>query len=256
MAYRRVRDKARILATMQRCVPLNIYQIGDLDDFFWSHTEWFEGEEDSVALLYRGMEVPCLLAFELADDGAMASLLDELRFHLPDSIYAHVSPHLASILQHGYERTSKELHKKMALTEIHSLAEIDTSPCVRLGPKHLDEISRFYEGAYPGNWFDPRMLETGQYVGAWCDGQLASVAGVHVYSSAYRVAALGNIATAPRSRRRGFARACTAALCAQLLETVDCIGLNVHEANHAAIACYEGLGFRFVADYCELALAR
>ena len=79
---------------------------------------------------------------------------------------------------------------------------------------------------------------------------------MHVYSAAYRVAALGNIATAPAHRRQGLGRAVTAAVCQSLLATVDVIGLNVLADNAAARRCYEGLGFTDVCEYDEVLLER
>jgi hypothetical protein len=50
---------------------LQIYCIGDLDDFFFPYTTWYglndEGELKSLALLYSGMEIPALLLFH--EDG-------------------------------------------------------------------------------------------------------------------------------------------------------------------------------------------
>ena len=79
---------------------------------------------------------------------------------------------------------------------------------------------------------------------------------MHVYSAAYRVAALGNIATAPARRRRGLGRVVTAAVCQSLLASVDVIGLNVLADNAAARRCYEGLGFTDVCEYDEVLLER
>ncbi len=76
-------------------------------------------------------------------------------------------------------------------------------------------------------------------------------AGVHVYSSSYRVAALGNIATDSAWRGQGLAQRATAQLCRWLLDTVDTIGLNVNADNAAAIACYRKLGFEVAAEYDE-----
>ena len=34
-------DKDRIEALLRRDTFLNIYQLGDLDDYFWPHTTWY-----------------------------------------------------------------------------------------------------------------------------------------------------------------------------------------------------------------------
>jgi predicted GNAT family acetyltransferase len=78
-----------------------------------------------------------------------------------------------------------------------------------------------------------------------------SVAGVHVYSEPYRVAALGNVATHTAHRGQGLATTAVAALCRNLLGTVDHVGLNVAADNTAAIRCYQRLGFRIIATYEE-----
>jgi RimJ/RimL family protein N-acetyltransferase len=145
------------------------------------------------------------------------------------------------------------LHFKMALRDPARLDMISIPQAVeRLTPAATDELLAFYAHSYPGNWFDPRMVETGQYVGIRGEnGNLLSVAGVHVYSAEQRVAALGNITTAPAARGRGLATVATAALCRSLLQTVDLIGLNVRADNIAAIACYRRLGFTVVAEYEE-----
>ncbi|MHC4104953.1 MAG: GNAT family N-acetyltransferase, partial [Planctomycetota bacterium] len=108
---------------------------------------------------------------------------------------------------------------------------------------NLNEITSFFEKAYPGNFFEPRMLETKQYYGIRQSGALISVAGVHVYSSRYKVAALGNITTHPNYRGKGYGRIVTAQLCKSLLNKIDHIGLNVKSDNKSAIRCYEKLEF-------------
>jgi ribosomal protein S18 acetylase RimI-like enzyme len=100
------------------------------------------------------------------------------------------------------------------------------------------------------------MLDTGQYLGARIDGRLCAVAGVHVFSEAYGVAALGNITTRPEHRGKGLAGLVTGVLCRRLRQRVDWIGLNVDAENVAAIACYRKLGFARVADYGEFMVER
>jgi ADP-ribose pyrophosphatase YjhB (NUDIX family)/GNAT superfamily N-acetyltransferase len=126
---------------------------------------------------------------------------------------------------------------------------------VALSPADLAEVEGFYRAAYPGTWFQPRMLETGRYVGIRRDGALVCVAGVHVWSPTWGVATLGNVATLPARRGAGLATAACARLCLTLLDDgIDVISLNVSADNVAAIRAYEKLGFAHAADYVEVLL--
>lgn len=98
------------------------------------------------------------------------------------------------------------------------------------------------------------MLETGYYYGIKRGETLVSVAGVHIYSQEYKVAALGNITTHPQCRGQGLGTLVTAKLCQALLEKVEHIGLNVKADNKSGIACYQKLGFERIAAYEEFAL--
>jgi predicted GNAT family acetyltransferase len=109
----------------------------------------------------------------------------------------------------------------------------------------------FLEWAYPGNCFEPRRLETKQYYGIRWSDELVSVAGVHAYSTRYRVTALGNITTHPDYRGKGYGRIVTAQLCKSLLNKIDHIGLNVKSDNKSAIRCYEKLGFEAIGSFGE-----
>ena len=73
-----------------------------------------------------------------------------------------------------------------------------------------------------------------------------------MYSTVYRVAAIGNVTTHPNYRNRGLAKAVTAALCQSLVGVVDHIGLNVKQENFAAVECYRQLGFKVCGLYHEV----
>src|SRR4051812_25073760 len=92
-------------------------------------------------------------------------------------------------------------------------AGVDGSEAVALTAADADDLLALYRTGYPGNRFIPRMLETGFYHGIRRAGALVSVAGVHVFSWSYRVAALGNITTRPDVCDQGLATAVTARLC-------------------------------------------
>ena len=50
-----------------------------------------------------------------------------------------------------------------------------------LGRADLPRLRELYAVAYPGNWFDARMVDTGRYAGIRDGDLLVAVAGVHVY---------------------------------------------------------------------------
>lgn len=248
-------DRSRIETVLRRNTDLNIYEIGDLDDFFWRYTTWYAlaeaGEPEQILLFYTGSELPVLLGTALEQMEALTTALQIVRPFLPARFYAHLTPGAEHAFDGQYRFESHGLHHKMSLTQAQALDGVDTSQVEQLGPADLADLLALYDSAYPGNWFNPALLETGGYFGVREAGRLVSVAGVHVYSPHYRVAALGNITTLPDRRGRGLGTAVTAGLCRFLCDHIDHIGLNVKADNTAALACYRRLGFTRVADYEE-----
>jgi RimJ/RimL family protein N-acetyltransferase len=244
---RSVHDRAELAALLRRDTARHAYELGDLDDFFWPYTSWYR-QGDAVALLYHGLAVPTLIALDPPEE--TAALLTGLLPVLPRRFYAHLSPGSDGALAEAFDAEPYGRHLKMALTDARRLAATEPAGEV-LGPADLPDLVRLYAEAYPGNWFDRRMLETGHYIGVRRDGRVLAVAGVHVWSPVYRVAALGNVTTHPDVRRRGLATAAVAALCRRLLETVDVVTLNVKADNAAAAAVYGRLGFTPASEYDE-----
>lgn len=250
-------DKDVIEAALRRDPEVHLYELGDLDDFFWPHTTWY-GLEDrgvlkGVALVYTGSDLPVLVA--LAREGqtwAVSALLERMRVVLPRKLYAHLAVGASRALGPGFTVESHGLHRRMVLVDWAPLSAVDASRAVPLGPPDLREIEALYAEAYPANWFDPRMLETGAYFGVRERDVLAAVSGVHVVSRSHRVAAIGNVATLPALRGRGLARIAVAATCQALRGAVDHLGLNVDATNADGIRLYEGLGFARVASYEEV----
>ncbi|MGI8996207.1 MAG: GNAT family N-acetyltransferase [Pyrinomonadaceae bacterium] len=245
-------NKDRIESLLRRNAYLHLYAIGDLDDFFWGHTTWYglrDGEQ--LVLLYAGTSPPVVLA--LADEQweYMRELLRLITPLLPRRFYAHLSEDLADALSAEYQMISHGTHYKMGLRKTELLNEVDISEVEQLREPDMDDLKALYHASYPSNSFDPRMLETGHYYGMRRGSSLVSVAGVHVYSPTYKVAALGNVTTHPMWRRKGLGTKVTAKLCRSLLGTVDHIGLNVKADNIGALSCYEGLGFERIASYEE-----
>lgn len=250
--------RATIASFLKQAPHLRLYELGDLDDFFWPYTTWYAlADRDAIQQLvvfYSGGEVPTLLALSGEPLEPMRELLRGLLPIAPRRFYAHLSGDLAEVFSPDYRIQHHGMLRRMSLADPSRLKTVDTSMAVRLSPADTEELQDLYRVSYPGNWFDPRMLETGQYFGIRRDGRLVSVAGIHVYSPRYKTAALGNITTHPAFRGQGLARAVCARLCQSLLEHVTNIGLNVRTENQVAIACYQRLGFEPIATYGEYTL--
>ncbi len=254
-------SKEEIEKFLRRNTFLHLYSIGDLDDFFWPYTTWYafkghHGDQDKqkitqLVLLYTGAPLPILLGFAEESTDTMYELLKAIIHLLPKRFYALLSGGVATVFADAYHIQSHGIHDKMALLNTACLESIDTSNAVPLSVSDLPELEALYRAGYPGNWFDPRILETGRYYGIRNSTTLISAAGVHVYSPQYKVAVLGNVTTHPDFRGQRLGTAVSAKLCQELLRTVDHIGLNVKASNASAISCYKRLGFEHIATYEE-----
>lgn len=238
---------------IERCLArdplLHLYELGDLDAFSWPRTSWYASDDlEAIVLLYAASP-PALLAMRGTSEASV--LLEQVAPLLPRYFHAQMAPSLVAVLERSYRLSGRMTTLRMALERPESLPAED--PAVEiLTPESEGELLAFYDESYPEHWFDPAMLATERYMGLRVDGRLACVAGVHVWSPRFRVAALGNIATHPGFRGRGLANRAVGTLCRRLLQEVDHIGLNVRAVNEPALRCYRGLGFEVKASFEEL----
>jgi ribosomal protein S18 acetylase RimI-like enzyme len=246
--------EAAIASFLRRAPYLHIYELGDLDPREAGHTTWIanqveNGPIDAVALLYRGLSSPVLVALADDDPAALAALVAANAHALPPRFHAHLTPGIEAALAPRYRLEFLGHNLKMGLASpvadrvADGAADGPNDAIVRLGAEDAGEAVAFYAASYPTSYFQPVNLERGPYLAIRDGHGIAAIAGVHVYSPALRVAALGNIATRPDVRGRGYARRLAAALCRRLQAEVDVIGLNVRADNAAAIACYRAVGF-------------
>lgn len=240
-------------------IYLHLYSLGDLDDFYWPHTQYYgiktRSGLDKVVLIYRGDGLPVLLA--LSTPGKLDSdYIQQLIKLLPDQVYAHLSPGLEDHFCKSYTILDHGQHYKMGLEDYSIIPKIDTNGTVPISDVDLEEVDNLYQISYPDHSFDPRMVQSGQYIGYRKNNQLLCIGGVHVYSPTYGVAALGNITTHPDFRNQGLARVVTAKICALLKNKTNTIGLNVKSDNNAAVHLYQSLGFKISAKYGEFSLKK
>lgn len=246
-------NKNEIYGFLSKRPELQLYTIGDLDDFFWPHTTWYAYYDDatvqSIALLYTGMDPPTLLLFDDADLNYPIELLRSVKPLLPARFNAHLSKGLKDVF--GDANIIKDYGHNYRMILEGRPESVSDNNIKRLELSDLESIMKLYTISYPGNWFDKRMLETGKYFGYFIGEKLIGVSGIHVYSAEYRMAALGNIATHPDFRGQKIAYKLTSVLCNDLLKSVDIIGLNVKSDNPAAIKCYENIGFTISSTFDE-----
>ncbi|NOU20133.1 MAG: GNAT family N-acetyltransferase [Bacteroidales bacterium] len=253
MELHSIHNKSEILKFLMSNPELQVYSIGDLDEFFWPKTIWYSLKENdeikALALLYIGMSTPTLLAIYDKDFSAFRELIERLKPILPTKFYAHLSPGLVDIFGKNNIIQNFGNNIKMALRP--PPLQINDNNIRKLVVDDIQLIEEFYKKSYPDNWFDKRMIETEKYLGYFINNMLVGIAGIHVYSKEYKVAALGNIATHPDYRGKGIGFKLTSALCSDLKKTVDHIGLNVKSNNDTAISCYKKIGFEIIGNYDE-----
>jgi GNAT superfamily N-acetyltransferase len=248
-----IREKEKILRFLSMEPELQLYLIGDLDEFYWPHTTWYALSDNNkilaIGLLYSGMNPPTFLLFQNKDENYAAELINAVRQELPERFYVHLSPGLLEVF--GKQNVIEDFGQNLRMILKHDPGKVEDENIQKLTEADIDQITDFYKSSYPFNWFDKRMLETGKYYGYFIEGILKGIAGVHVYSEQYRIAALGNIATHPDFRGRKIANKLTTYLCNDIKSSVDIIGLNVKSNNIPAIKCYENIGFEIICRYDE-----
>jgi ribosomal protein S18 acetylase RimI-like enzyme len=253
-----ISDKVIIEQFLRKDTFLNIYSIGDLDDFFYPKTQWFallsDNQIRAILLIYNDVQFPVLLALNKQKLDVDYDTIRRLTKLIPKKFYAQLTVDYKVLLNKFYESRSYGMFYKMGLTNYSHINNIDTTEAHQLNHEDENEILNLYKISYSNNWFNSRMLDTHQYFGIRKDKKLISIAGVHVYSKEFRVAALGNITTHPDYRNRGLAKIVVSKLCKSLLKNTNHVGLNVHKENFNAINCYKGLGFMITGEYEECML--
>ena len=246
LVARATADRTVLRAFLERDRLFAAYAVADLDEREFHRTRWAiatAGDEPiAVGVEYSG-PTPQPLFVMGRDDGIAAILRDVLRPRLAFiAASAQTLPAVASF----YKLDPGPAMIRMAVSR-EAFRPYPMPEVVRLLPSDVGELNRLYQLGFAA-WLPSGSVEEGIYYGIRQGGRLVAAAGTHVVSREGSIGVVGNVLTHEMYRNRGFAKAVTAAVTAELLRTCDDVVLNVRSDNPPAIAAYAGLGYR---EHCR-----
>ncbi len=259
-----ISDREKIKNFLLEEPYLHLYELGNLHEKIFSRSKWFCASENgaikSAAMLHisENDNDNILFLLENKNTEAAVRLLQGIISNLPDCFYAHVSHDTAAMLNTVYETSSPVIYNKMKITGDILLARSIKYPefTYRVNKNDFEAINEFLRGINPEAFFTSAMIETGKYFIIRKNSDLIAMAGVHFYSKELKIAAIGNVATAPEYRGKGYAGSVAATLCRDLWKDIKYIGLNVRADNIPAIKAYEKMGFVYYSSHEEIRAKR
>jgi ribosomal protein S18 acetylase RimI-like enzyme len=246
-------DDAPIVPFLQRDPRWSAYSLADLEPPYRQNARFIGAVEAdqliSLLLLYR---LPGAVALHTTGHPSGLTAILHQTTDLPPHPFLLVPEHHLPAIQTRYHITDRWLMRRMTL-EPSALAPPPHTPfsLTRLDESHIPLLENLYH-LWPGVFFDPLMLRSGVFYGALDAGRLVAVAGTHIVSPRFRLAAVGGVFTHPDYRGRRLARATTGKVCRSLTDHgIDLIVLNVRDGNLPAITTYQRLGFVDYLPYWE-----
>lgn len=260
-------DRETVRAVFESNRAIHFYGLGDLNDFFWDRSTWWERDGALIGDVGLSDDPDDRTVYGVNAEHADAALalwadLDDL---LPDRYFAtgvHGFPE--ALAKRGrFVELDLGHHTKMLLTNSESLdlalAAASTNGSVRqLTKTDLPAITQLHEkNPVASSFFAPHLLDSGPFFGVFEEARLVAIAGVHLCDDDISVAAIGGVVTDHAHRRQGHARTTTAAVARALVDRgIRTIGLNVMTSNAPARSVYAALGFTDVHSYQEALIVR
>jgi GNAT superfamily N-acetyltransferase len=255
----RLADKGEILAFLETDRGYAAYAIGDLEPALFADCTWAVAAQESrgelvrpeaLVLHYRGLD-PAALVLMGEPEGLRAIMAHTLA---PERVYLTCRPETLDLARAFYAWDEITPMWRMVLNRARFRPVLDVPDqaiLAPLRPAHIAQVNAlFVLGG--GLAFSPAQVELGVFYGLLEEGMLAAVAGTHLVSTTYGVAAIGNVFTHPDFRRRGYGTLTTSAVTAELLRRgIQDVVLNVAQENAPALRIYERLGFERYCPFLE-----
>ena len=240
LAVRSITDRGLLRDFLETDRLFAAYALCDLEDREFAKTRWggaFDGDRlVALALEYSGL-TPQPLFVMGRPDGIEAILRDIVR---PRAAYVAALTEAMPAVETGYRMDPGPQMVRMWVDR----ARFRPYPAEvrRLLPIDIGDLNRLYQLGF-ASWLPSSAIAEGVYYGMRVGGRLVAAAGTHVTSSQAGLAVVGNVLTHVDYRGRGYAKAVTAAVTADLLRTCDQVVLNVRSDNPPALQAYRHLGF-------------
>lgn len=251
---RRVDDPAELAEFFGDAPAAHIYALVDLEEPFWSASEWFREGEAVVGLVTLPDGFRTAYAVSTRDPEGSLDLLAALDPHLASGMQITGPVGLVTRMAELRKLAWDSPHERYHLADPARLPDSDQR--VRpLDPQHVGELAALFAHEPGAVFFRAEMVDYRSFVGIYEGAGLVAAAGTHVLSERSGLAALGAVYTIPSHRGRGLGRAVTAGVCQRIAPRIGTIGLNVAADNVAARALYESMGFVPVLAYEEVEIA-
>ncbi|MEI7743047.1 MAG: GNAT family N-acetyltransferase, partial [Chloroflexota bacterium] len=238
-------DRALLRDFLEQDRLFAAYAICDLEEREFGRTRWGIAVEDgiviAIALEYGGLTPQPMFVLG-RQDGIAAVLRDVVR---PRAAYVAAGPaSLPAVAVHYKVEPGPQMIRMWVDRSTFGPAPAGVE---RLLPVEVSELNRLYGLGFAA-WIPSGAIAEGVYYGIRVNGRLVAAAGTHVISREARLAVVGNVLTHLEHRGRGYAKAVTSAVTAELLRYCDQVVLNVRADNPPAIAAYTRLGYQ---EHCR-----
>jgi ribosomal protein S18 acetylase RimI-like enzyme len=245
LVARTTRDRALLRGFLEQDRRLAAYALCDLEEREFGRTRWGIALADdrilALAMEYNG-PTPQPMFLMGRTDGITALLRDVVR---PRAAYVSVAPDGLPAVTRSYRVEAGPPMIRMWVDG--SRFQPFPATVERLLPVEVNELNRLYRLGFAA-WLPTTAIAEGIYFGIRANGRLVAAAGTHVVSRDARLAVVGNVLTDAEHRGRGYAKAVTSAVTAELLRFCDEVVLNVRSDNPPAIAAYRHLGY---VEHCR-----